>query len=84
MWWLLQNYIDHIKDVKQYVCNFTLFSLFINELAFEILNRKHGAMFSYDFMKIFILLSADDNVLMSQTVMNFRIYCIYIYCIKHQ
>lgn len=43
-----------------------LFSLFVNELALEIINGgKHGATF--DLVEIFLLLFADDIVLVSET-----------------
>ena len=49
------------------------FSLFINELALEIIqNGKHGATFGNDFIELFILLFADDIVLLSETVIGLQ------------
>ena len=49
------------------------FSLFVNELALEIIqNGKHGATFGNDFIELFILLFADDIVLLSETVIGLQ------------
>ena len=51
------------------VCSPVLFSLFINELAREILQRgRHGIQLIADLIEIFILLFADDVILMSDSV----------------
>ena len=48
------------------VCSPVLFSLFINELAREIVQRgRHGIQLIPDLIEIFILLFADDVILMS-------------------
>ena len=51
------------------VCSPVLFSLFINELAREIVQRgRHGIQLIPDLIEIFILLFADDVILMSDSV----------------
>ena len=43
-----------------------LFSLFINELALDIINNgRHGVSLSNDFVQLVILLFADDMILLS-------------------
>ena len=47
----------------------TLFSLFIDELAHDIISqRKHGLQFSPNDIENFIMLFADDIVLISATI----------------
>ena len=62
--------ISCTRGVKQGdVCSPVLFSLFINELALEIISKgKHGVTFSSFSVELFILLFADDIVLLSETV----------------
>lgn len=62
------------RGVKQgYVCTPVLFSLFINELAFEIINNgKHGVSFSSIFVDLVILLSADAIIQLSETVIGLQ------------
>ena len=64
------EYINCTCGVKQGdVCSPVLFSLFINELALEIIqNGKHGATFGNDFIELFILLFVDDIILLSETI----------------
>ena len=51
------------------ICSPVLFSLFINELSNEIIkNGKHGIQMIPDLLEIFILLFADDVILISDTV----------------
>ena len=51
------------------ICSPVLFSLFINELANEIMQRgRHGIQLIPDLIEIFILLFADDVILVSDTV----------------
>ena len=51
----------------------SLFSLFINELALEVIqNGRHGASFINDYFELFILLQADDVVLFSETVIGLQ------------
>ena len=51
------------------ICSPILFSLFINELAIEIIqNGKHGITLSPELIQILIMLFADDVVLLSYTV----------------
>lgn len=51
------------------ICSPALFSLFINELAKEIvLKGRHGIQMMPDLMEIFILMFADDIILMSDSV----------------
>ena len=46
-----------------------LFSLFINELAREIVQRgRHGMQLIPDLIETFILLFADEHILMSDTI----------------
>ena len=50
-----------------------LFSLFINELAIEVIrNGRHGATFSAEPFELFILLLADDVILMSESVVGLQ------------
>ena len=50
-----------------------LFSLFINELVLEVVeNGRHGASFINDYFELFILLLADDPVLLSETVIGLQ------------
>jgi hypothetical protein len=64
------SYIRCSQGVKQGdVCSPVLFSLFINELAIEIIqNGKHGISLNFELVELFILLFADDIVLLSQTI----------------
>ena len=49
-------------------CSPILFSIFINELAVEIIRKgKHGVNFLMDPFELFILLLADDIILLSET-----------------
>ena len=51
------------------ICSPVLFSLFIDELANVIMQRgKHGIQLIPDLVEIFILLFADDVILVSDTV----------------
>ena len=70
----LTEYISCTSGVKQGdVCSPVLFSLFINELALEIIeNGKHGATFSPYLVELFILLFADDIVLLSETAIGLQ------------
>ena len=69
---LLTDYINCTAGVKQGdVCSPILFSIFINELAVEIINKgKHGI--SMEQVLLFILLLADDIVLLSETVVGLQ------------
>ena len=64
------DYINCTCGVKQGdVCSPVLFSVFINELALDITNNgRHGVSLSSDFVQLVILLSADDMILLSETV----------------
>ena len=55
------DYINCTRGVKQGdVCSPVLFSLFINELALDIIyNGRHGVSLSSDFVQLVILLFAD-------------------------
>ena len=66
----LTDYIKCTSGVKQGdICSPVLFSLFINELTLEVVRSgRHGATFMNDSLEIFILLLADDVVLISETV----------------
>jgi len=51
------------------VCSQVLFSVFINELAREIVQRgRHGMQLIPDLIETFILLFADEHILMSDTI----------------
>ena len=69
---VLSDYINCTRGVKQGdVCSPLLFSLFINELAFEIISKGlHGVTF--ELLELFILLFADDIVLLSTTVVGLQ------------
>ena len=70
----LTDFINCTTGVKQGdVCSPILFSLFINEVTREVINSgRHGATFVNDFLEIFILLLADDILLMSETVIGLQ------------
>ena len=54
-------------------CSPVLFSLFINELALEVIqNGRHGASFINDYFELLILLLADDVVLLLETVIGLQ------------
>ena len=51
------------------VCSPVLFSLFINELAREIVQRgRHGMRLIPDLIETFILMFADEHIFMSDTI----------------
>ena len=64
------DYIKCTHGVKQGdMCTPVLFSLFINDLALDIINNgRHGVSLSSDFVQLVILLFADDMILLSETV----------------
>ena len=70
----LTDYIKRTVGVKQGdVCSPVLFSLFINELTLEVIRKgRHGASFTNDYFELFILLLADDVVLLSETVVGLQ------------
>jgi hypothetical protein len=70
----LTQYIKCTVGVKQGdVCSPVLFSLFINELALEVINNgRHGVTFLLDNFELFVLLFADDIVLVSETVIGLQ------------
>ena len=70
----MTNYINCTFGVKQgNVWSPVLFSLFINELVLEaVQNGRHGATFINDYFELFILLLADDVVLLSKTVIGLQ------------
>ena len=52
---------------------FFLFSLFINDLALDIINNgRHGVSLSSDFVQLVILLFADEMILLSETVVGLK------------
>lgn len=69
------DYIMCTRDVKQGdACSPILFSLFINELAKEIIkNGRHGARLSPNVIELFILLLANDIALLSETPFGLQI-----------
>ena len=55
------------------MCSPILFSLFINELALQVIDKgRRCACFMVDIFKLFILLLADDVILMSETVVGLQ------------
>ena len=67
-------YVNCTAGVKQGdVCSPILFSLFINELALQVIDKgRNGACFMIDAFELFILLLADDIILMSETVVGLQ------------
>ena len=70
----MTDYINCTFGVKEGdVRSPVLFSIFINELALEVIrNGRHGASFISDFLFLFLLLLADDVVLLSETVIGLQ------------
>ena len=70
----MTDYINCMFGVKQGdVGRPVLFSLFINKLALEVIkNGRHGASFIDYYFELFILLLADDVVLLSETVIGLQ------------
>ena len=68
------DFISCTRGVKQGdTCSPVLFSLFINELALEIINNgRHGAILNPDFIELLIMFFADDIVLLSETVIGLQ------------
>ena len=68
------DYINCTRGVKQGdVCSPILFSLFINELALDIINNgRHVVSLSSDFVQLVILLFADDMILLFETVIGLQ------------
>ena len=64
------EYFKSLQGLKQgCLASPTLFSLFINELAHDIISQgKHGLQFSPNDIDIFIMLFADDIILLSATI----------------
>ena len=54
-------------------CSPILFSLFINELALDIIKGgKHGAILTSTLVEVFILLFVDDILLLSETAVGLQ------------
>ena len=70
----LTESIHCLRGVKQGdECSPILFSLFINELALDIIKGgKHGAILTSTSVEIFILLFADDIILLSETAVGLQ------------
>ena len=70
----MTDYINCTFGMKQgVVCSPVLFSIFINELALEVIqNGRHGASFINDYFELFILLLAYDVVLLSESVIGLQ------------
>jgi hypothetical protein len=68
------DYINCTSGVEQRdVCSPVLFSLFINELALDIINNgRHGVSLSNDIVQLLLLLFADDMILLSETVIGLQ------------
>ena len=64
------EYFDCLQGLKQgCLLSPTLFSLFIKELAHDMTSSgRHGVLFSPNDIEIFIMLFADDIILMSATI----------------
>ena len=64
------EYFDCLQGFKQgCLLRLTLFSLFINELAHDMTSSgRHGVPFSPNDIEMFIMLFADDIILMSATI----------------
>jgi len=70
----LSDFIQCTQGVKQGdVLSPLLFSLFVNEIASEIINNgKHGITLKPDLIELFILLFADDMILLSETIVGLQ------------
>jgi hypothetical protein len=70
----LSDVITCSLGVKQgCICSPILFSLFINELALKVISKgRHGLTLSLDAFTLFIMLLADDVVLLSETVIGLQ------------
>ena len=70
----LTDYVNCTAGVKQGdVYSPILFSLFINELALQVIDKgRHGACFMIDAFELFILLLAYDVILISETVVGLQ------------
>jgi hypothetical protein len=70
----LTESINCSMGVKQGdICSPILFSIFINELTQEVISKgKHGVTLSQELFELFILLLADDVVLLSETVVGLQ------------
>ena len=68
------DYVNCIRGVKQGdLCSPVLVSLFINELALDIINNgRHGVNLSSDFVQLMILLFADDMILLFESVIGLQ------------
>ena len=67
------------------MCSPVLFSVFINDLASDIINTgHHGVSFSSIFVELFILLFADDIMLLSETVVEIYRLSLIIYAVLLQ
>ena len=68
------EFTDCTRGVKQGdVCSPVLVSLFINNLALDIINNgRHGVSLSSDFVQLVMLLFADDMILLSKTVIGLQ------------
>ena len=71
---VFSDIINCTQGVKQGdVCSPVLFSLFVNELALEIIqNGRHGVTMNSGLIELFILLFADDIVLLSETIVGLQ------------
>ena len=70
----LTESIHCLRSVKQGdVCSPILFSLIINELALDIIKGgKHGAIHTSTLVEIFLLLFADDIIILSETAVGLQ------------
>ena len=66
--------INCVAGVKQGdACSPALFSIFINELALQVIdNGRHGASLSLSALELLILLLADDIILLSETIVGLQ------------
>ena len=70
----LTDSIDCTAGLRQGdACSPVLFSLFIKELAVDIIkNGRHGAILSLDAFELFIILLTDNIILVSETVVDLQ------------
>ena len=70
----LTEYVNCTAGVKQGdVCSPILFPLSISELTLEVINKgRHGVGFIFDAFELFILLLADDVILVSEIVVGLQ------------
>ena len=78
--------INCTRGVKQGdICSPILFTLYINELAEEIIkNGRHGIQLQPDVLELFIMLLADDMALLADTVVGLQVQLNNLYITSKQ